>query len=92
VTKALWNRSGDVLSFDNDGPGTRISSTIKGKNTNKVETASIDDMVRTEKLLKVDFIKMDIEGAELEGLKGPAGTIKKTGRIWPFPFTIKRRI
>jgi FkbM family methyltransferase len=77
VTKALWSRSGDALSFDNDGPGTRISSTIKGKNTNKVETASIDDVVRTEKLPKVDFIKMDIEGAELEGLKGAAETIKK---------------
>ena len=38
---------------------------------------SIDDLVIKKKLSKVDFIKMDIEGAEVPALNGAINTIKK---------------
>jgi hypothetical protein len=42
-----------------------------------VQTATIDEMVRSGIIEKVDFIKMDIEGAEVEALKSTVETIKK---------------
>ena len=42
----------------------------------RVTTLSIDDFVKEEKLPKVDVIKMDIEGAELDALRGAEETIR----------------
>ena len=41
-----------------------------------MELTTIDDFVREKNIPKVDFIKMDIEGAELDALKGAINTIK----------------
>ena len=41
-----------------------------------MDTISIDDFVIERKLSRVDFIKMDIEGAELCALKGAERTIR----------------
>ncbi|MBC7511992.1 MAG: FkbM family methyltransferase, partial [Ferruginibacter sp.] len=45
--------------------------------TGSTTTVSIDDFVRLNKIEKVDFIKMDIEGAEPLALKGSIETIKR---------------
>ena len=47
-------------------------STIYGKGTNSVEVDTIDNIVKE----KVDFIKLDIEGAEQDALDGARETIK----------------
>lgn len=41
-----------------------------------IRSTSIDDFVESEKLNKLDFIKIDAEGAELQVLKGGYKTIK----------------
>ena len=43
----------------------------------KVQVTTIDAYVRENKLPSVDFIKMDVEGAELDILKGAATTIAR---------------
>lgn len=43
----------------------------------KTETVSIDDYVAQQALKKVDFIKMDIEGAEEKALIGAEHTIRQ---------------
>lgn len=62
---AAW--SGDMeLSFENQQAAGRAAQ--------KVNARSIDSILQGK---RVTYIKMDVEGAELEALKGAAGAIKK---------------
>lgn len=45
--------------------------------TDKVPIISIDDFVENEQIKKINFIKMDIEGSELDALKGAQKTITR---------------
>ena len=76
IERAAWNKSNLKLSVQGKGPGTQVSV----RETNTLDagplTLSIDDQVKQQKLPKVDFIKMDIEGAELPALRGATQTIK----------------
>lgn len=74
VEKALWNQSGETLQFGDLGPGSRR---VAGDGTTKVQTQTLDDFVSKNLLEKIDFIKMDIEGAEPEALRGAEETIRK---------------
>ncbi|MEQ1527385.1 MAG: FkbM family methyltransferase [Gallionella sp.] len=77
IEKPLWDHSGEKLFIEGSGPATRVSQKAMDPNARQIETISIDDLVRDEKLTKLDFIKMDIEGAELHALKGAEESIKK---------------
>jgi FkbM family methyltransferase len=43
----------------------------------RVRTERLDDIVAAQRLLRVDVIKMDIEGAELAALRGAASTLQQ---------------
>jgi FkbM family methyltransferase len=77
VPHALWTQSGEELFITGHGPGTQVSSQTNDPHAQKVTTRSIDDLVNDEKLNAVDFIKMDIEGAEQNALKGAEQTIRR---------------
>ena len=53
------------------------SVAFRGENGKTIDITSIDKFVSDNKIEHVDFIKIDIEGAELSALKGAAETIKK---------------
>ena len=74
VEEAVWDRSGETLNFQPEGPGTRVSETSSGGLA--VRTRAIDDLVRERGIEHVDFIKMDVEGAELKALRGAEMTIR----------------
>ena len=59
------------IKYTSNGSGSRFD--LNGKDTAQIVT--LDDYVRDKKIPRVDFIKMDVEGAELEVLKGAALTI-----------------
>ena len=61
TTKALWHL-----------PESRTM-----REANWVRCTSIDDFVKEEGIKKVDWIKMDIEGAEMDALRGGLETIRK---------------
>ena len=76
VSKGLWSRPKRVAFRSDGGCGSHIVA--GGQNDVSIETRTIDEEVSEE---KVSIIKMDIEGAELEALKGARGVIERSHPI-----------
>lgn len=75
--KPLWLTSGVRLGFSPDGPATRASNDgVPDQQKYYRETISVDDFRRENGIPRIDFIKLDIEGAEPEALRGAAATIR----------------
>lgn len=79
--KGVWDRE-DFLPMLIDPTNSAADSFVieqKGAqaSTVKLPLTTIDQLVADLKLERVDFIKMDIEGAEVKALEGGKGTIAK---------------
>jgi FkbM family methyltransferase len=74
VEYAFYDRKTN-LNITNSGACSAL--TTSDKSASPVQCIQIDDFVCENNIEKVDFIKMDIEGAELPALKGGAETIKR---------------
>jgi FkbM family methyltransferase len=70
INKGLWS-STTTLKFNASNNG---ASRIATEGAVEIDVTTVDETVGDN---KVTFIKMDIEGAELEALKGAAKTIKR---------------
>ena len=77
VPHPLWENSGSSLYMKDKGPASRVSMDSFPDQTGRVDTISIDDFADQQQLTRLDFIKLDIEGAELMALKGAARSIKR---------------
>lgn len=77
IQHPVSNKSGDKIYFIDNGPSSRIKSEPFAGQTGSATTISIDDFVKKNRIPKVDFIKMDIEGAETIALEGAVETIKR---------------
>ena len=78
--KALYSPVGNIYLAESWTPDQdSVTSTPTGK---EVECVTIDSL----NLLKVDFLKLDIEGGELEALKGAIQTIKAHQPIITFEY------
>ena len=71
IEKGLWDKKA-VMWIGNGKSSSDSSVSQEGKS--KIEVTTLDSEVRED---KVTFIKMDIEGAELNALKGAKKTIIK---------------
>lgn len=78
VEQPIWKHSGLALYYVDWGPGSRITEDEKQyEYDGTCNTTTIDDIVEGKSLPRVDFIKMDIEGAEFPALLGAERTIRK---------------
>jgi FkbM family methyltransferase len=77
--KGVWNQTTTlemaVVDPDNEG-GNSVVVGRETKHKISVPVTTVDALVSEFHLDKVNFIKMDIEGAEAEALAGAAATIK----------------
>ena len=92
INMGLWNESTEV-AFSSGGLGSTI-----GRGSFTAKTTTLDEACQQE---EVTFIKMDVEGAELNALKGCANIIRqqapklaislyhKIEDLWEIPIYIK---
>jgi FkbM family methyltransferase len=73
MQSALWSEAGTEVAFESFGPGTSI---VVGGEA-RASTDTIDALVARGDVERVDFIKLDIEGAELEALCGAEATLRR---------------
>lgn len=71
IGKGTWSGN-KTISFDASSDG---QSHISESGGTSIEVVAIDDAIAPDE--KVTFIKMDVEGAELESLKGARRTIQR---------------
>ena len=77
ISNPVSNSSGGKIYFRDNGPGSKIELNPFEGQTGETMTISIDDFIKSRNITKVDFIKMDIEGAELSALEGGIETIRR---------------
>jgi FkbM family methyltransferase len=73
VPSALWDRAGETVSVRLCGPGTAVVPDGHAS----ASTDTIDALVSRREVERVDFIKLDIEGAELTALRGAEATLRR---------------
>jgi len=78
VEKGVWETSGRlVLHLSRVGDSHSVVVKPEGPGDQPMEVVTIDALAESLKLARVDFVKMDIEGAELPALRGAARTIQR---------------
>ena len=77
--KGVWNKDDELqLSMSSDWASTASSVALnRGGQGPKVPLTTIDKLVAELKLPTVDFVKMGIEGAEMEALEGAVETVRR---------------
>src|SRR5438105_3354969 len=79
-TRAFWIKV-DTLRFSvgvsNSGTGSFVLPEVGRSQEMQVPVRPLDDILQSIGAAKVDFIKMDIEGAERDALKGAARTLRQ---------------
>jgi FkbM family methyltransferase len=81
IKKALSNFDGKIklyISKDNNqgSHSTIYNDQILSENYEEIEALKLDDFIKNERLLKIDFVKIDVEGAEVEVLEGMSSTMQ----------------
>lgn len=74
LRKGLYSRSG-AMYISALGPSGALSAS-GGEGTSPCEVVSLDDFVNERRISRVDLVKMDIEGAEAEALRGASATLR----------------
>ncbi len=84
IEHATWHTDNTTLRFSLSGPGSTVMESNNGttapedmQNKISITTITVDTVVNEHILENVHFIKMDVEGAELNTLRGAKRTLEK---------------
>lgn len=77
VPRALWSASGERLDYAVAGPSSSLVERGRSGVREQIETVTVDDLVEAEGLAPLGFLKLDVEGAELEALRGAEATLRR---------------
>ncbi|TCP69475.1 FkbM family methyltransferase [Baia soyae] len=77
IEQPVWNTSDELCYYLDNGPASIVSNTKIEGGTGETVTLSIDDLAIRHDIKKVDFIKMDVECAEMKALQGAVKVITK---------------
>lgn len=72
VPKGLWNKNTKLNLENPDG----LHSNLKGISGQQIEVVKLDDELKKLGIDKINVLKMDIEGSEVEALEGAEETLK----------------
>lgn len=75
IQRPLWAIPDLSVWYTDKGPASRVSFDPIDDADGKVNTYTIDQLVEEQNLNKLDFIKMDIEGAESFALQGAKNSL-----------------
>lgn len=77
IKKGLWCNSTTLRFRSSQGEASSlVIDDNQSKNIVDVDVVSLDDELENLNINRVDFIKMDIEGAEIEAIKGATRLLK----------------
>jgi FkbM family methyltransferase len=83
INKAIAGERGEVLFLSEGNMGAAIVAGATGRNkTIAIEAVTLGDIVEDAKLLKVDIVKIDIEGAEYGVIESSEDLISSLGARW----------
>lgn len=79
VAKGVWDKPGklELRLVDNSNDASSVVFDDNRKQSETIELTTIDALARELKLPRIDFIKMDIEGAERNALRGARASIAR---------------
>jgi FkbM family methyltransferase len=77
VKLACFSTSGEMTMIQSEEPSKSHLSYSEGTNTDKVSVTTLDDFVEQRGISRIDCIKIDAEGADLEVIRGGRRTIER---------------
>jgi FkbM family methyltransferase len=77
IPSGLWNCETDVEFCERGALGSSAFWDGPGGRKVKIHTTTLDQIVDHQKLARVDFVKMNIEGSEIKALEGAGEMIRQ---------------
>jgi FkbM family methyltransferase len=84
---SAWNTAGRPVMFSRDRPAERVEPIGR----EEVPTATLDAWASRHRVARIDFLKIDVEGAETDVLRG-AAQLLAAGRIACVQFEVSRQM
>ncbi len=76
IRRGVWSHE-SILRFSTESKSSPGSHHVTSDGDTEVTVISVDRLVRELGLTRLDYIKMDVEGAELRALEGMRQTIRR---------------
>ena len=79
---AIWNSKGVIsMNTDEHQKNSAVGGVVSSKNKIKLPCNTIDNICKDLNISKVDFVRIQINGAELQALQGMEKTIKQKPKL-----------